>query len=71
MSKGRAHLEKGILDFAVGYELIAPEILDEIAICRAGAAPGHVDGFGEASNLLRVLWRVGTYRKPADGTGGK
>ena len=56
LGKGRSHLQKGILDYAVGDELVAPEILNEVTIRRTRAAPSHVDSFRDASNLLGVRW---------------
>jgi hypothetical protein len=37
------YLEKGLLDLRVGDELVVPEVLDQVPVGPAGAAPGHVD----------------------------
>jgi hypothetical protein len=37
------YLEEGFLNLWVGDELVAPQVLDEVPVGPAGAAPGHVD----------------------------
>ena len=53
------NLEKGLLDFRVLDQIIAPEILNEISVGRARAAPGHfgdVEEAGAAGVVISTMW---------------
>jgi len=53
------NLEKGLLDFRVLDQVIAPEVLNEISVSRARAAPGHfsdVEEAGAAGVVISTMW---------------